>query len=287
MASQFVLDANSENFNDIVLPNSQQLPIWVDFWADWCQPCKSLMPILEDLAEKSQGLFALVKVNADENPRLLEQYGVRSLPTVKIFRMGQVVDEFQGVRSQDQLKSLVEKHRIRATEPYRQQALSMQEAGDRVGAIALLQQVLEHEPDFVEARLDLAQAYFEEEEFEKCRETLSILPEDRQPEALVQKLNNQEKIMNLKAELGDVSIKELEQKLIDNPDDLESRCLLAQSCMAEQNFELALSHYFYVMQKDRQFKDDAGRKGMMSIFDLLVDGPLVNQYRSKLFSLLY
>ncbi len=95
--SPYIFDANAQNFQQ-VMESSYQVPILVDFWADWCQPCKTLMPILAKLANEYQGAFILIKVNSDEQQQLAAQFGVRNLPTVKVIKDGRIVDEFMGVQ---------------------------------------------------------------------------------------------------------------------------------------------------------------------------------------------
>ena len=94
--SQFSFDVSLEEFEAKVIVPSQDVPIVVDFWAPWCEPCKVLKPLLEKLAEEYAGRFLLAMVNADENPEISQHFGVRSIPSVKVLYQGQLVDEFTG-----------------------------------------------------------------------------------------------------------------------------------------------------------------------------------------------
>ncbi|MGB0845647.1 MAG: thioredoxin [Thiolinea sp.] len=286
--SPFIFEANAQNFAQIVLQNSHQLPVLVDFWADWCQPCQMLMPVLAKLADEYQGAFILVKVNTDENQELAAQFGVRSLPTIKLFKGGEAVDEFMGVLPEEDIRKFINKHRTRQTEPYRQQALMMQQQGDLPGAVDLMSQVLQHEPDFHEAGLELAAMLLEQGEVDQAESRLQTIPEEAETAEQRRQLLADIKMARLQEQASGEDTSELEQKLADNPDDLSAMLELAKVRIAQGNAEAGLELYLTVMKKDAAFKEGAGRQGLLDTFELLGSAnPLVKKYRSKMFSLLY
>ncbi len=136
----FIFSVTQEDFAQRVLENSRRVPVMVDFWADWCGPCHMLMPILTKLTQEYQGQFLLAKVNSDEQQALASQYGVRSLPTVKLFKSGDVVDEFMGVQQESTIRQLLERHIERESDKIRLQAEQALEANDTEKAHLLLQQ---------------------------------------------------------------------------------------------------------------------------------------------------
>jgi putative thioredoxin len=93
------MDVTHETFDRDVLERSHELPVVVDFWADWCGPCKALTPVLERAVAERDGSVVLAKLDVDANPELAERYSVRGIPAVKAFRRGQVVAEFVGAQS--------------------------------------------------------------------------------------------------------------------------------------------------------------------------------------------
>jgi putative thioredoxin len=284
--SPYIFEANQENFAQLLQEKSQEAPVLVDFWADWCQPCQMLMPILANLAEEMQGAFILIKVNSDENQELAMQYGVRSLPTVKVFKHGEVVDEFMGVQPEPVIRSLINKHRSRPSEALRKQAHVLQQNGYLEEATDLMTKVVETEPDYYDAVLDLVELLIAQGKTENLSFTLDTIPEDQVDAERITHLRSQLKLADMKAQAGDVDT--LEAKHTKKPNDLETMLELAKTYMAIDKTEDGLELYLKVMQTDRQFGDDAGRKGLLEAFDVLGAGnPLVKTYRNKMFSLLY
>src|SRR5574343_952912 len=107
--SEFAFDVSLQDFEAKVLIQADTVPVVVDFWAPWCEPCKVLKPMLEKLAEEYKGRFILAKVNSDENPELAQHFGVRSIPSVKVLFQGQLVDEFNGALPEKQIRELLDR----------------------------------------------------------------------------------------------------------------------------------------------------------------------------------
>ncbi|EIJ33057.1 thioredoxin [Thiothrix nivea] len=286
--SPYIFEANPQNFQQVVLENSYQVPVLVDFWADWCQPCKTLMPLLAKLADEYQGGFILVKVNTDQHQQLAQQFGVRNLPTVKVIKEGRIVDEFMGVQPEGEIRKIINRHRVRKTEPYRQQALAMYESGDLTGAVQLMEQVVQHEPDFYEAVIELAGMLIQSERAEEAEFMLQAVPPDAIENEILSQLLAEAKKAKLQAQVVGVDTSALEQRLAENPDDLATMLELAKIRVAMDDIEGGLELYFTVHKKDSNFQDGAGKQGMLSTFELIgAKNPLVKKYRNKMFSLIY
>lgn len=286
--SPFIFDADPQNFQQLVLENSHKVPVLVDFWADWCQPCKTLMPMLAKLADEYQGGFILVKVNTDQHQQIAAQFGVRNLPTVKVIKDGRIVDEFMGVQPEPEIRKIIDRHRVRKTESYRQQALQMYEAGDLEGASQLMEQVIQHEPDFYEAVIELAGIRIQQDRAEEAETMLQNVPPDAIDNTILSQLLAEARKARLQAQVSGVDTAALEQRLADNPDDLEAMLELAKIRIANDDIEGGLELYFTVHKKDSHFQDGAGKQGLLSTFDLIgAKNPLVKKYRNKMFSLIY
>jgi putative thioredoxin len=285
--SPYIYEAGPQNFQQL-LDASHQVPVLVDFWADWCQPCKTLMPMLAKLADEYQGAFLLAKVNTDQHQQLAAEFGVRSLPTVKVFKGGKVVDEFMGALPESEVRKFINKHKMHQTEPYRQQALAMYEGGDIEGAVALMEQVVQHEPDFYEAVIELSGMLIQQGKGEAAETLLQGVPPEVIGDEAFRELLADAKRAKLQAQVVGIDTSALEQRLAENPDDLATMLELAKIRVAMDEVEAGLDLYFAVHKKDSNFQDGAAKKGMFSTFELIGAGnPLVKRYRNKLFSLLY
>lgn len=286
--SPYIFEATPQNFQQLVLESSYQVPVFVDFWADWCQPCKALLPIMTKLVNEFKGAFIIVKVNTDQHQQLAAQFNVRNLPTVKIFKQGRVVDEFMGVLPESEIRQFIMRHRTRRTEPYRQQALSLYDNGDADAAINLMQQVLQHEPDFYEAVVDLATIYIDQGRLTDADQLVKTIPADALEPEILKQLQNEIRLGMLKSEAGQVDTQQWEQRLAANPDDLEAMLALAKLKIAMGDIEGGLELYFTVHRKNSSFQEGAGKKGLLETFELIGSAnPLVKRYRNKMFSLLY
>ena len=133
-----IVDIDETNAQQLLIEESHNRPIVVDFWADWCEPCKQLMPLLEKLADEYAGAFLLAKVNADEQQMLASQLGVRSLPTVMVIKDGQPVDGFAGAQPETAVREMLEKHLPSPWNAKIAEATELLDSGDTAAALALL-----------------------------------------------------------------------------------------------------------------------------------------------------
>src|SRR5574343_369117 len=155
--SEFAFDVSLQDFEAKVLIQADTVPVVVDFWAPWCEPCKVLKPMLEKLAEEYKGRFILAKVNSDENPELAQHFGVRSIPSVKVLFQGQLVDEFNGAIPESQIRAFLD--RIALPEGpeqinLREQAAALVADGKLEEALAVLVQASQANPQDQAIQLD-------------------------------------------------------------------------------------------------------------------------------------
>ncbi|HGG60905.1 MAG TPA: thioredoxin [Gammaproteobacteria bacterium] len=281
--SPYIFEVTADNFSQVVLQGSQQTPVLVDFWADWCQPCRMLMPVLGKLAEEYKGQFILAKVNSDENQALAQQYGVRSLPTVKLFKQGQPVDEFMGALPEGQVREFLDRHIERESDKLLDQAMAVLAAGDQDSALTLLRKANDMDPGRARLAVPLARLLIDKGDAGEAEALLKALPVDERDSADAAALLAQLEFSQQASGLPDRET--LEQQA--EAGDLKARLQLANKLVAEGEYEAAMNHLLTIMQKDRGFEDDIGRKTLLKIFDMLGDDPLVEQYRRKMFNYLY
>lgn len=284
--SQYAFDVTTANFDEKVLAASQRVPVIVDFWAPWCQPCRILKPILEKLAAEYGGKFLLAKVNSDENQELAYRYGVRGIPAVKAFVGGELVDEFTGALPEAQVREFLERLIPSPAEPLRQEALALARQGDHAAARQRLAKAIELDPkndacylDYVEQSLALATP----EALAEAEELMAIVAERARDRNRVDALQAR---LSLARQAGSADLASLEAKLATNPLDHEARLALANALALQGDYRAAFEHLLEIVRRDRKWNDEAGRKAMVNLFNLLSPQPqyddLVREYRVAL-----
>ncbi|MBF0428703.1 MAG: tetratricopeptide repeat protein [Magnetococcales bacterium] len=284
MDTQWVKSVDKASFVQEVLEQSKTVPVLVDFWATWCGPCRTLGPILEKLANEMKGRFILAKIDSDHNPELARQYGVRGIPSVKLFMDKVVVNEFTGALPESRIRDFLDKALPSEQDKWVARGREAEERNDLEGALELYHAVLSAEPAHVAGLLGLTRVLL----------ALGRIPEANETFARV-KPRDQESVeaRNLKAKLAFVGIPVVDQdslaaKVAENPSDLAARLALGEALVAQEQYALGLEQFLEVVRANRTFQDDAGRKAVIRVFDLLGPGhPLIAQYRPRLSALLF
>lgn len=279
--SAYVFEASTQDFAQKVLEQSLAQPVLVDFWADWCAPCKMLMPVLSSLAEEYQGRFLLVKVNSDENQELSMQYGVRSLPTVKVFRHGEIVDEFMGALSESQVRTFLDKHIEHASDRATMEATELYKQGQVDEAVALLEQTIESGPANDNPALMLAEIQMQEGHLEQAQSLLDSLGQATRNGVRYEQLKSRLQFGLKTRDAPDTET--LSKRVADDPQDLQARSQLGALLVAEQAYEEAMEQYLEIVRRDRAFEEDTGRTALLDIFKMLGDADeRVRKYRRLL-----
>lgn len=282
----FIVDVNRNNFATVVLDNSHQLPVLVDFWAAWCQPCQMLMPVLKRLVDEYNGGFLLAKVNTDQEQELAVQCGVRSLPTIKVFRNGDMVDELIGVQPEAAFRQVIDRHRVKPVEILLQQAELLWQRGDPARTLQLLRKAQSLEPDNPTIKVALADKLLATGKAEAAAELLHSLPADVRAEEPANGLLARLAFMDLVKDAPDLAT--LAQTVKSQPDDCTRRRQLAARQLLAGDYEGALEQFLEILRRNPGFDEQAGRKGLLAIFNILGSGhPLVATYRRRMATLLY
>ena len=277
--SDFVKDVDTANFPQAVLQRSREVPVVVDFWATWCQPCLILGPILEKVAADSGGSFELVKVDVDSNQELAAQYGVQGIPMVVAFRDGKIADSFTGALPEPAVRQWIEKILPTELDLMVDQARTALLADDDVTAEHILRQVLDQQSDHSEAGASLASMLIERGATDEAMIVLGRLAPDSEVDRL-------QSAARLKASSGQ-DLSELEAELAADDSNEEARLDLAKALASQSEFEPALDHLLVVVRQKGPKKEDA-RIAILDIFGVLGDEhPLTQTYRRQLATALF
>jgi putative thioredoxin len=282
--NQWTIDVNEENFEADVLERSTQVPVLVDFWAQWCGPCKVLGPVLEKLAEEYAGEFVVAKLNVDENPNLAGMFGIQGIPAVKFFKDGELVSEFTGALPEPMVREFLTKFLPTAADKQALEAQALEEQGKSAEATALYQTILEADPNHPKALLGLGRLAMNEGESDaalKYLDQISIVADERkEADRLIARLNLQSGAAeNLTA---------LREKVKAEPNNIAARFELAQALAGAEKYEEALEGFLAIVKTNREFQDDGARKAIVQIFEVLgSDDPLTDKYRSELAKVLF
>jgi len=261
------------------LQRSHEVPVVVDFWAEWCSPCRTLGPTLEHLAAEADGAFILAKVDVDANQELATQFNVQGIPTVIAFRGGMPVDQFTGALPEAAIKEWLDRLLPSELDEMVDQARDAALAGDPVTATHIYRQVLARQPDHPDAGTGLAGLLIADGDTDEAMIVLGKLPQTDEVERL-------QSAARLTASRGR-DVAEIEQRLAEDPDDDAARIELALALAGRAEYEPALDHLLTVVRAKGPQKDEA-RTAMLDIFEVLGDGhPLTATYRRQLASALF
>lgn len=280
--SEFAFDVTLEEFETKVLLPAQEVPVVVDFWAPWCEPCKVLKPMLEKLAEEYKGRFLLAKVNADEFPELSQHFGVRSIPSVKVLFQGQLVDEFNGAIPESQIREFLDRIALpEGPEQFnlREQAAALVAEGKLDEALAVLVQASQANPQDQAIQLDAVDVLLKLGRNDEAKQLLAG-----------EYVNEADRANALRARLaladGAADTAEIEARLAANPADHGARLELSRAYAAQSRFREAMEAALEVVVRDRAFDEGAGRKALLQLFEALGGSEqyddLIREFRRKM-----
>jgi putative thioredoxin len=274
-----------QNFQQEVVDASMQVPVLVDFWAEWCGPCKQLTPLLAKLEAQYAGRVKLVTVDTEAQPQLAQHFQIKSLPTVYAFVNGQPVDQFQGLQSEATIKAFIDKLMPNPADLEFEQAMQLIEQGKIDEAIAPLKKAITLDPAFDEARMTYAQVLLQKDEPAAALEQLEALSAAAKADPNAAQIIQAAQAMQAERRLP--PLPEVEARIAANPKDLTARLEFAQHCIAHKAWEDAFEQLIAIVATDRAFQDDIGRKTMIDVFKLAEAQPaLVSAWRRKLSSAL-
>jgi putative thioredoxin len=284
----YIFDTTAADFDQAVIQNSFHKPVLVDFWAEWCAPCKALMPLLAQIAESYRGELLLAKVNCDIEQDIVMRFGIRSLPTVVLFKDGQPVDGFAGAQPESQIRAMLEPH-VQQPAPAAADPLETAQAlfaDGRIGdAEALLKEVLTEDNGNAAALILYARCLVERGELGEAQVVLDAVKSDEHKQALAG-ARAQLTFLRQAADLPETA--DLKSRLAQNAEDDEASYQLSIQQLARQQYEPALEGLLKLFVRNRSYAEGIAHKTLLQVFDLLGnDHPLVTTYRRKLYQAIY
>ena len=285
-----VKDTTTQTFVKDVIEESKRQPVLVDFWAEWCGPCKQLGPVLEKAVRAAKGKVKLVKMDIDKHPAIPGQLGIQSIPAVFAFVNGQPVDGFLGALPESQVTAFIEritKDRIGGEErDLLQSADDALAKGDAAGAADLYAKVLAQDGGNLAALGGLARSYVRTGALDKAKQTLALVPEAKRNDPAIAAARAALEVSEQAQAVGPIA--DLEQKVAANPLDHQARFDLAIALNAKGRRQDAVDNLLEIVRRDRKWNDDGARKQLVQFFEAWgpTDEATVNG-RKRLSSILF
>ena len=292
-SGDLIKESSEAAFAQDVIEVSQEIPVIVDFWAPWCEPCKQLGPLLEKVVTEANGAVKMVKIDIDQNQNLAQQLRIQSIPAVYAFYQGKPVDAFQGAQSESQIREFVTKLTQTAgteekspVDEALEQAEALIESGQFEQASAVYSQVVQHAPDNITAKAGLARCCIETGNTAGAQELIDTLSDDERMDTAFTSVISALDLAEKAAKAGDLA--PLQVAVEANPKDHEARYNLALALYAGGQAEAAIDALIEIISQNRGWNDDAARFELLKLFEAIgPTDPLTMDGRKKLSSILF
>ena len=245
----------AQNFQKEVIEESFDKPVLVDFWAEWCAPCRIIGPVLEKLAEGNKDTWILVKVDTDKNQEVAMKYSVRGIPNVKLFKNGEVINEFTGALPEPAIKEWLQKSIPSKFADQIEQAKLLLKKGDIPSARILLEEIYKGDVYNSEAKVLLAKILL----FDDLNETMRLI---ENTDGSLENIELAEAISTLAGVMNREPTSFPESAVRDN-------YLTAIELIRKKDFDSALTKLIEIIRTDRDYDDDGARRVCIAIFKYL------------------
>jgi len=284
-----IIESDTERFAEDVINASALVPVIVDFWAPWCEPCKQLTPVLEKLITEYSGQVKLVKINIDDNQALAQQLRVQSIPMVYAFKDGRPADAFNGALPESQLRQFIEKLTGGTGSPIDQameQANSHMAAGDPTKASAIYNQILTQDSLNADAHAGQLKCLMAAGEMDQARNYLGGLTEELLTTEPISAVQTALELDEQTADTGEAD--ELKAAVDASPDDHQARYDYALALYGGGQTEAAIEELVEIFKRNRTWNDDAAKTQLLKIFEALGHAdPITVEGRRKMSAVLF
>ena len=282
----FVIDAQLASFEQDVINKSKETPILVDFWAEWCGPCKQVGPVLEKLAAEYNGAFILAKVDVDKEQQLAAYFQIKSIPTMMLLKDGKIVDGFPGALSELQIKEFLTHHQVLPLDAVVEEDIEVADSQpiDPHQEVVRLRHLVLEAPDNNEHKLELGLALANTQAYSEALTIFDALPANL---ALDERINKARARIDLAQQVADApAIEVLEAALATDANDQEARRLLALQYIVNGKAEQGLEHLIELLRSHRDYQGGLPKKLLLEAFATIEDDDMVRLYRRKMATLL-
>jgi len=284
-ASGWVIDVSEANFEQEVVERSKTVPVVLDFWAPWCQPCRTLGPVLEKIAEAKAGAFVLAKINIDESQNLASYFGIEGVPTVHALKDGQFIQGFVGIPDEETMKEFFGQILPSDTENALKEAHEL-EAADPAKSEKIYREILTKDPDHEPARLGLARLLVGKQQFEEAAHLISPLGTSGDLGIEAERLRRIIELQGAGKSTGNEEA--LRKKIASEPDNARLHFDLGSLLATQARYPEALATLLKAAELDKTLAKNEVRELMVKIFQIIgVRSEMADDYRARLQSLLY
>ena len=288
-----IVDSDTASFSNDVIEASKTGPVLVDFWADWCAPCKQLTPILEELVKSYKGLIKLVKIDTEKNQELSQQLQIQSLPTVYAFYEGQPIDGFSGAMPENEVKKFINKvidasggNKIEELQKAIEDAEVLFNEEDFESALNAFSNLLSAEANNAKIIAGYGKCLLKLDRNEEVKELLEGLEEDMLNDKNIISLIALSKLEKNNKTAG--TPEDYIEEVNINPNNHELRFKLAEAYLASNLRQEGIEQLLIIVKKDRKWEDDKARKKIIELLDAFgEDDPITSETRLKLSSIIF
>jgi putative thioredoxin len=281
-----MIDTSLASFERDVIDASMEVPVLLEFWAPWCEPCLAMTPVLERLEREYGGRFRLVNANADDNAELVTSFQLAGIPHVVAFVGGNAIAQFEGAQAEPFLRAFIDRLVPDPSGTEHRLARDALTLGDAELAEAHLRSAIALDPANDAARIDMMAVLLERGDAPAARQHFELLSPracaHAAYEATCWRLEAAEALAQLPA------FDLLQRRISHNPGDLHARRDLAERHIAQGDFEEAMEQLLEIARRDRTFDEDGGRRRLLEVFEMAAaDEDLVADYRARLSAIIF